>query len=98
MVPLVWLSRWRLVASSTVARYSCDCNYFLPGGDHEAPGHAPHHDDHRRRAAKRRVLCRRARPADGEEDGELRCPRRLPPVLRGRAGLAWVDPDLVRVR
>ena len=48
--------------------------------------------------AERRVLRRRARPADGQEDRELRCARGVSPVLRRRAGLTGIDPDLVRVR
>ena len=36
--------------------------------------------------------------AAGKEDGQLRLARGLPPLLRRRAGLARLDPDLVRVR
>ena len=59
--------------------------------------HAPHHRDHRRRAAQRRLLRAAARPAAGQEDGQLRRARRLPPLLRRRAGHARLDPDVLRV-
>ena len=39
-----------------------------------------------------------ARPAAGQEDGQLRPAERLPPLLRRRARDAGIDPDLVRVR
>ena len=47
--------------------------------------------------AQRRLLRARAGPAPGEEDGQLRPARRLPPVLRRRARRARLDPDLLRV-
>ena len=47
---------------------------------------------------ERRVLRRRARAAAGQEDRQLRRARGLPPLLRRRAGLARLDPHLVRVR
>ena len=47
--------------------------------------------------AQRRLLRARARPAPGQEDGQLRPARRLPPVLRRRARHARLDPDLLRV-
>ena len=47
--------------------------------------------------AQRRVLRRRARPADGQEDRQPGRPDRLPPLLRRRAGLARRRPDVLRV-
>ena len=41
--------------------------------------------------------ARVARPAAGQEDRELRRPRRLPPLLRRRARLPRLDPHLLRV-
>ena len=58
---------------------------------------APHHGDHRRRTAQRRLLRSRARPAARQEDRELRPARRLPPLLRRRARDARRDPDVLRV-
>ena len=46
---------------------------------------------------ERRLLRARAGAAAGQEDRQLRRPGRLPPVLRGRAGRAGIDPDLLRV-
>ena len=51
----------------------------------EARRHPPRHPDHRRRAAERRLLHARARPAAREEDGQPGRPDRLPPLLRRRA-------------
>ena len=73
-------------------------NYFALHWPHEPPGPAPHHDDHGRRPAERRLLRRRPGPAPGEEDGQLRRAGGVPPLLRRRDRLARLDPDLVRVR
>ena len=46
---------------------------------------------------QRRVLHRRARPADGQADGQPGRPDRLPPLLRRRGRLAGHGPDVLRV-
>ena len=46
---------------------------------------------------QRRVLHRRARPADGQEDGQPGRPDRLPPVLRRRARPPGSRPHVLRV-
>ena len=56
--------------------------------DDAARGHPPRHRDHRRRAAQRRLLHPRARPAAGRQDRQPGRPVRLPPVLRRRAAAA----------
>ena len=58
---------------------------------HAARGHPPHHRDHRRRAAQRRLLRARARAAAGQEDRQPGRPDRLPPLLRRRGGRAGLD-------
>ena len=57
----------------------------------------PHHRDHRRRAAQRRLLHRRARPAPGDQDRQPGRPDRLPPLLRRRGRLSRRGHDLLRV-
>ena len=68
------------------------------GTTHEARRHPPHHGDHRRRAAQRRLLRPRPRAAAGQEDGQPGRPDRLPPLLRRRARLGGRGPDVLRVR
>ena len=63
----------------------------------EARRHPPHHGDHRRCAAQRRLLRAGARAADGEEVGQPGRPDRLPPLLRRREGLRGLGPDVLRV-
>ncbi len=90
-----------VVARATTSRHSCLRNHFEGRSGvarDEARRAAPHHDDHRRRAEERRVLRRPARPAPGQEDGQLRPAGGVPPLLRRRDRRARLDPDLVRVR
>ena len=54
-------------AARRVGRHDCGCNN---GCDDEARRHPPRHGDHGRRPAQRRLLRPRARPADGQEDGQ----------------------------
>ena len=56
------------------------------GDNHAARRHPSRHLHHRRRTRERRLLHPRARPADGQEDGQPGRPDGLPPVLRRRGG------------
>ena len=69
----------------------------VTGRRHATRRDPPHHRDHRRRAGQRRVLRRRARAADGQEDRQPGRPDRLPPLLRRRGRLARRRPDVLRV-
>ena len=59
------------------------------------PGPAPRHLDGVGRAGQQRLLHRHARPAAGEEDGELRRAGGLSPLLRRRARHARLGDDLL---
>ena len=63
----------------------------------EARRHPPHHRDHRRRPAQRRLLRARAGAAAGQEVRQPGRPDRLPPLLRRRERLRGRGPDVLRV-
>src|ERR671934_277807 len=67
------------------------------GSRREARGHPPHHRDHGRCAAERRLLRAPARPPTRQEDGQPGRPDRLPPLLRRRGRQPRRRPDLLRV-
>ena len=62
-----------------------------------ARGCPPRHLHHRRRAAQRRLLHARARPAARQEDGQPGRPDRLPPLLRRREGQRRARHHVLRV-
>ena len=67
------------------------------GGRDGARRDPSRHVHHRRRAAQRRLLHARARPAAREEDRQPGRSDRLPPLLRGRAGQRGQRHHVLRV-